>query len=161
MGKRATDFSLVIILHLRTFILINIIPFVWERETLAAVHSTQLWVLVKLNYLIWQMGIILERWIVFRNPPNMYNLMHSVTWRHYGYMTFAYYGSSSVVWYKIVTSSARTGSCDAHCAKLHGYKTITSHLSTLLQHRCNIASPGLFPRYEYESNFFQKSDWII
>ena len=142
----------------RLFKLISF-PFVWERETLAAVHSTQLWVLVKLNYLIWQMGIILERWIVFRNPPNMYTLIHSVTWRHHGYMTFAYYGSSSVVWYKIVLSSARTASCDAHCAKLHGYKTITSHLGTLLQHRCNIASPGLFPRYE--SNFFQKSDWMI
>ena len=40
----ATDFILGIILHLWTVIQINIICFVWERETLAAAHCSWLWV---------------------------------------------------------------------------------------------------------------------
>ena len=48
--KRATDFILGIILHLITVIQIDIISFCLgkrDSEILAAVHSTQLWVLVK------------------------------------------------------------------------------------------------------------------
>ena len=45
-SDRPISFSVSFCIWLRSFKLISL-PFVWERIMLAAVHSTQLWVLVK------------------------------------------------------------------------------------------------------------------